>query len=107
MMTNGETFSAAAFSMAAGAAKNGKFLYFFTSATSLSLLGALRPSVSFQDYYWLIPPGLLFAGAFQIATYIAIRNKDFKGLTSANIQRSVGRAPPTRAIDITANTPRI
>ncbi|WP_176507367.1 oligosaccharide flippase family protein [Pseudomonas urethralis] len=44
---------------------------------------------SFQDYYWLAPPGLLFGGAFQIATYIAIRNKDFKGLTSANIQRSV------------------
>ncbi|WP_312817388.1 hypothetical protein [Pseudomonas sp.] len=32
---------------------------------------------SFQDYYWLAPPGLLFGGAFQIATYIAIRNKDF------------------------------
>lgn len=58
---------------------------------SMALLGGawLLVPGSLHGYYWLVPPGLLFAGAFQIATYIAIRNKDFKGLTSANIQRSV------------------
>ncbi|MCS4062620.1 O-antigen/teichoic acid export membrane protein [Pseudomonas putida] len=58
-------------------------------ATLLIVVAWLTPFVELPGYCWFIPPGLLFAGAFQIASYLAIRNKDFSGLTAANIQRSV------------------
>lgn len=59
------------------------------AAAFLVLAAWLLPFVELPAYCWFIPPGLLFAGAFQIASYVAIRNKDFSGLTAANIQRSV------------------
>ncbi len=40
------------------------------------------------EIIWLLPLGLTFAGAFQVANYWAIREKDFKGLAKANINRS-------------------
>ncbi|MDM3888181.1 oligosaccharide flippase family protein [Pseudomonas sp. BCRC 81390] len=58
-------------------------------ATFLIVALWMFPWVELPAYCWFIPPGLLFAGAFQIASYVAIRNKDFSGLTAANIQRSV------------------
>jgi len=41
---------------------------------------------------WLLPLGLFFAGAFQVANYWAIREKDFRTLAKANINRSFFQA---------------
>lgn len=45
-----------------------------------------------KQYVWLVPLGLMFAGAFQVATYWAIREKSFLALSKANVHRSVIQA---------------
>ncbi|WP_154503838.1 oligosaccharide flippase family protein [Pseudomonas mandelii] len=45
-----------------------------------------------KNYIWLLPLGLIFAGAFQVANYWAIREKLFLDLSKANINRSVIQA---------------
>lgn len=49
-------------------------------------------SVATKNYIWLLPVGLLFAGAFQVANYWAIREKSFFALSKANVNRSIIQA---------------
>lgn len=44
------------------------------------------------DVIWFFPLGLFFVGAFQVANYWAIREKDFKTLAKANVDRSLFQA---------------
>lgn len=44
------------------------------------------------DFIWLLPIGILFAGAFQVANYWAIREKAFADLAKANVNRSLFQA---------------
>lgn len=67
------------------------FLLSIFSAIIIAALKNLSP-LEIDSYYWLLPLGLLFAGGFQIATYIAIRQKNFSALTTANIKKSLVQA---------------
>lgn len=40
------------------------------------------------DIVWLLPLGIVFAGAFQVANYWAVREKNFRELAKAHINRS-------------------
>lgn len=44
------------------------------------------------DFIWLLPVGIIFAGAFQVANYWAVREKAFKDLAKANVNRSLFQA---------------
>ncbi|MBS7660938.1 oligosaccharide flippase family protein [Pseudomonas lalucatii] len=44
------------------------------------------------DYIWLLPVGIMFAGAFQVANYWAVREKAFRELAKANVNRSLFQA---------------
>lgn len=43
-------------------------------------------------FIWLLPVGIIFAGAFQVANYWAIREKAFSNLAKANVSRSLFQA---------------
>lgn len=43
-------------------------------------------------FIWLLPVGIIFAGAFQVANYWAIREKTFSSLAKANVNRSLFQA---------------
>lgn len=45
-----------------------------------------------EPYLWLIPLGVLGAGAYQILNYWAIRKRDFTRISRTRISRGVGRA---------------
>lgn len=43
-------------------------------------------------FIWLLPVGIIFAGAFQVANYWAVREKAFSTLATANVNRSLFQA---------------
>lgn len=45
-----------------------------------------------MGFIWLLPVGIIFAGAFQVANYWAIREKAFNNLAKANVNRSLFQA---------------
>lgn len=47
---------------------------------------------AFRPYMWLLPPGLFAAGAYQIMSYWAIREKDFSTLAYTKVSQSVGQS---------------
>ncbi|WHI52431.1 oligosaccharide flippase family protein [Microbulbifer sp. MLAF003] len=45
-----------------------------------------------QGLIWFLPIGVIFAGAFQVANYWAVRGKSFNDLAKANVSRSLFQA---------------
>lgn len=63
-------------------------VFILTVAASLSGLELLEE----WSFFWLLPVGIIFAGAFQVANYWAVRQKAFGDLARANVFRSIFQA---------------
>ncbi|MDI9617163.1 MAG: oligosaccharide flippase family protein [Methanothrix sp.] len=75
------------------------FILIGTTLCSWSLLQMLRDQIvtwtntpGLGQYLWLIPVGMLGAGAYQILNYWTVRKRDFVRIGRTRLTRGVGRA---------------